>query len=175
MTDAAALLWNSQVGVVFPAMAPAALPDKDARDYALEALRNYFCALIFRRTNAEGLDPIPFQLPLDSVQIQQPDDVKDLPLPGIGIIPGLGMHEQFGLGPPTVLEGSEGVAGPGSALLHLSDYIETVVVEVWGSKKAERRALVAGLQAALRQSDSSQASRLLWYAGVVLSELDPIH
>lgn len=157
MTEASDMLYNSQVGVVYPPQAAPLLPDRDARDYAMEALKRYLCALVFRRTNADGLEPIPFQLPLDSVQVQQPDDPKDLPLPGIGIIPGRGIHEQFGLGPPTTLDGSDDVAGPGTALLHLSDYIEPFIIEVWGSKKAERRALVAGIQAAMRQSDGSQA------------------
>jgi hypothetical protein len=156
-TPSLALLKNNTLNVVYPPQPLPVLPDKDARDYALERLREYFCSLIFRRTNAPGLEAIPFCLPFESVLIQQPDDLKDAPLPGIAIIPGRGVHDTYGLGPPTVLEDTVGVAGPGTALLRAGDYIEPFIVEVWGSKKAERRALVAGLKAAFRANDGSSA------------------
>lgn len=149
------LLFNNTLGDVYPPQPAPPLPDKDARDYALERLRDYMCALIFRRTNAPGLPSIPFRLPPDSIQIQQPDDLKNLPLPGIGIVPGRGVHESFGLGPPVIQEKTAGIAGPGTALLRNGDYVEDFIIEVWGSKKAERRALVAGLKSALRANDGS--------------------
>lgn len=174
------LLYNNTAGVVYPPQATQPLPDKDARDYALERLREYMCALVFHRTGVEKQPAIPFQLPKDSVHIAQPDDVKDMPLPGIAIIPGRGVHETYGLGPPIVIDGSEGVAGPGTALRRLGDHIENFIIEVWGSKKAERRALLAGLKSALRASDSSSAIYLSlpdYYnmtAGFMLNESQPI-
>ena len=157
MSDYTDFLFNSTLNRTYPNQQLPKLPDKDARDYALEALRKYLAALIFRRTNAEGLDSIPFQLPLDSILLYQPDSPKEAPLPGIGIIPGLGVHNSFGLGPPGLLDDTFGIAGPNTALQHISDYIEPITLEVWGSKKSERRALMAGLKAALRANDSSYA------------------
>lgn len=174
------LLFNNTLGEVFPEQAAQPLPDKDARDYALERLKEYFCALIFQRTGGIGEPSIAFQLPEDSVHIAQPDDIKNLPLPGIGIIPGRGVHETYGLGPPVMLEKSVGIAGPGTALLRRGDYVENFVVEVWGSKIAERRALLAGLKSALRASDSSSSIYLSlpsyfdMTAGFMLNESQPI-
>jgi hypothetical protein len=151
------MLANNTYGVVYPPQPLQPLPTKDAREYGLERLRDYICSLRFYRSNAPGQPPIPFALPETSVLIQQPDDLKDLPLPGIGIVPGNGTHEPFGLGPPSILDETEGVAGPGTALQLSGEYREQVVIEVWGSKKAERRALMAGLKTALRASDGSSA------------------
>lgn len=155
MASALELLFNNTLGYVLPEQSASLLPDKDAREYALERLREYIAALVFRRTNEAGQESIPFQLPEQSIQIQQPDDLKDLPLPGIGIVPGRGYHEGFGLGPPNIIDSTQGVAGPGTALVRNSEYVEQIVIELWGSKKAERRALVAGMKSALRASDGS--------------------
>lgn len=174
------LLFNNTLGAVYPEQAVQLLPDKDARDYSLERLREYFCALIFQRTGGIGQPTIPFQLPEDSVHIAQPDDVKDLPLPAIAIIPGRGVHETYGLGPPVMLDGTVGIAGPGTALLRQGDYVENFVVEIWASKKAERRAMLAGLKSALRASDSSSSiylslpSYFNMTAGFMLNESQPI-
>lgn len=151
------LLANNQLGVVQPPRAAPPLPDKDAREYALERLRDYICALEFRRTNAPGQPAIGFQLPEASVQIQQPDDLVDLPLPGVGIVPGFGVHDTLGLGPPQVLEETRDQFAPGTALVLLGEYTERIAIEVWGSKVAERRGMMAGLKSALRASDTSSA------------------
>lgn len=142
---------------VSPATSTVPLPDKEARDYALERLRDYICSLVFRRTNAPGQPSIPFQLPPTSVLIQQPDAMKDLPLPGVGIVPGRGFENSYGLGPPELVDATVGIGGPQTALLRIGEYTEQVTIEVWGSKVAERRALMAGLKAALRAGDSSAA------------------
>lgn len=155
MSEQSGILFNNTLNVVYPEQETPQLPDRDARDYALRRLRDYICSLVFRRTNAPGMEPIPFRLPPESVMIEQPDDVRDAPLPGVGFIPGRGVHETFGLGPPVVIESSKGIAGPDTALLRNGDYVETFTIEVWGSKKAERRALLAGLKSALRASDGS--------------------
>lgn len=150
-------LYNNTLNNVYPPQATPPLPDKEARDYALEALKAYICSLIFQRTNAPGLPPIPFQLPPDSVQIEQPDDIEDLAMPGIGIIPGRAVSETYGLGPPVILDKTEGIAGPGTALQRQGDHVESIIIEAWATKKAERRALAAGIKAALRASDGSSS------------------
>lgn len=155
MTVAQDMLYNNTLNQVWPLVPPPPLPDKDARDYALEVLRDYICALEFQRTGAVGGPTIAFTLPEKSVCIYQPDDIKDAPLPGIGVVPGLGVHDSYGLGPPPLIDGTEDIAGPGTQLQLQSEYVEPFVLEVWGSKHAERRALMAGLKAALRASDGS--------------------
>lgn len=151
------LLFNNTLNHVAPEAALPKLPDRDAREHGLEALRQYIGALIFRRTNAPGLPPIEFQIPTSSIYKEQPDDVENLLLPAIGFVPSVGKHLTFGLGPPRVLEDSMGVNGHNTALLHVSDYVEPITIEVWASKIAERRAIVAGLKIALRASDASSA------------------
>lgn len=163
MTQPADFLYNNQLNAVWPPLPAPPLPHKDARAYALERLREYICALVFYRTGAVDPTPgppIPFQLPVASVHLAQPDDITNLDMPAIGVIPGRGVHETYGLGPPDIIEGSDGLAGPGTVLLRQSEYIETFILEVWGSKNAERRALMAGLKAAFRNSDGSYAIRM---------------
>lgn len=159
-TDPTSLISNSTLGNVWPAMPAQPLPDRDARDYALNALRKFFSYLVFQRTNAKNLPPISFQIPKDSIQIYQPDDIKNAPLPGIAFLPGRGVHDTYGLGPPEVVEATAGIAGPNTALVRSGVYNETITVEVWGSKIAERRAIVAGLKSAMRMSDRTSAIRL---------------
>ncbi len=161
MTQPADFLYNNQLNVVWPPLPAPDLPHKDARTYALERLRDYICALIFQRTGGIGEPPIPFSLVPENVHLNQPDDITDLALPAIGVIPGRGTHESYGLGPPQLIEGTDGVGGPGTMLLRQSEYNETFVLEVWGSKIAERRALMAGLKAAFRQNDGSYELKML--------------
>lgn len=144
-------------GNVWPPKPALPLPDKDPREHALERLREYICALEFMRTGDVGGKPIPFRLPLNTVFIAQPDSLVDLPLPGVGIVPGRGAHNTFGLGPPEVRDETFNVFAPGTAVAQLGEYSEVITIEVWGSKIAERRALMAGLKQAFRASDSSTA------------------
>lgn len=150
---------TSTLNEVLPARPRPPLPDRDARDYVLQRLRKFLSVLTFQRSGGpEG--NFAFKVPIQNIHIYQPDDVTNAKMPGFGIIPGQGVHEPFGLGPPEPLEDTFDLYGPGTALVHKSDYIERIGIECWGSKHAERRALIAGLNEVLRSNDSSYALRL---------------
>lgn len=160
--DPTGLLTGIPFGKVYPPEPPpAGLPDKDAREHALERFADFISLLVFQRTGSIGGKPISFRVPRESVHIFQPDDVKDLTFPCIGILPGRGVHESYGLGPPVMLDDTVDLFGKGTVLVRQSDYTETIVVEVIGAKHAERRAIVAGLKEALRAVDDSYATRMI--------------
>lgn len=152
-----AVLFNNTLGEVYPIQEQPDLPDKDAREYALERLQEYLSTLVFRRTGGEGQRAKGFKIPKDDIHIFQPDDLVNATIPGIGIIPGRATHETYGLGPPSVIDGTEGVLGPGTALLRLADHIETITLEAWGSHHPERLAILSGLKQALRANDGSSS------------------
>ena len=136
-----------------------ALPDADARDYALRRFRDFLASLIYQRRGENGLT-IPFRLPKTSIHVYQPDDVRTVALPGFGFVPARGVHDAISLGPPTVIDSSKDVYGQGTVLVRKSDYTETFALEAWGSKHAERRALIAGVTPRCAPSDSSYALQL---------------
>lgn len=153
-------LVGSSLNNVLPPRDRPPLPDRDARDYALMRFRAFLAALVYRRTGDPQQPPIPFRVPKANIHIYQPDDVENAAMPGFGLIPGRGIHETVGLGPPDAEESTANVYAPGTALIHQSDYVEVFTLEAWGSKQAERRALMAGVKSAMRQNDGSYAIRL---------------
>lgn len=150
---------NSTLGRVFPTRPAPRLPDKDARHYALERFRLFLSYLDFHRTGAPG-ETSSFRIPIESIFLAEPDNLEDAKLPAISLIPAMGEHSSYGLGPTRLLEGTFNVYAEDTALARLGDYTEVIGVEVWGAKIAERRSIVAGLKTVLRLSDSSYALQL---------------
>ena len=136
------------------------LQDKDAREFALERLKEFIQCVVFRRTLDAGQEPEAFRLSEKRIHIYQPDDIVTLAPPSIGIVPSRGTHESFGLGPPSICEDSKDVYGQGTVLVIQSEYKELIGVEVWGDKHALRRGMIAGLKQVLRISEQSYALRL---------------
>lgn len=151
---------NSTLGTVWPPRAPQPLSSKDARTHALERFKLFISLLQFQREGAPGQPPIPFFLPLDNIHLAQPDDIADLHMPGIGIIPARGTNDAFNLGPPIIQEDTVDKFGPGTAVVRSSTYEETFILEVWAEKIAERVCLIAGLKEAMRLGDTSYSIRL---------------
>jgi len=173
--DAARLALGRLFGTVFSPQPSAPLPDFAARDYALERLRTFLSLVTFSRTGGVNEAPIAYQLPKASIFIEQPDDPQNLHFPAIGILPGRGVHDTLGLGPADLLDETLDVYGPGTALLHQGEYTEPLTFELWGNHPAERRSLLAGLQALFRLSERSQALTLTlpdYYDRVVTFRLD---
>ena len=134
------------------------LPSLDARTHALKTLKQYISLLVFGRTGDAGGPPKVFRIDPANIHEEQPDDPAALKFPAVAFLPAPGEHEEFGLGPPRFLEDSVDVYGQGTVLVYMSDYVEQLVVETWGSHKAERRALLAGLELAFRCYDGSYAT-----------------
>jgi len=133
------------------------LPNLDARTHALRSLAAYFSSLVFRRTMMDGQEPQAFSVTPDRVFIEQPDSVENLQFPSIGILPARGQYYTRGIG------GAEpdGETADGYSLLVPWDYQETLTVEVMGSKIAERRAMIAGIEAAMGAYQGTTDLRLV--------------
>lgn len=153
------LLWH-WFGEVYPERKEHPLPPTTARDFAVKRLREFFSLLIFSRKGVDAEHPISFRVPIDRIYTEQPDNIPDLAYPALGFIPSRGVHNTYALGPPDFVEDSFDAYGPGTALLLQGEYTETFQVETWATHPAERQALQAGVQAALRVSQRSQALTL---------------
>lgn len=140
----------------FPAVP---LPSEDARTYALRALGHWIHSLAFRRKMQNGAPADPFVITPERYHLEQPDNVENLQMPCVAILPGRGKYETRSLGPA---EPDDSFVGPdGTSLVIPWDYTETITMEVWGSKQSERRALVAGIEIAIGMYDGSTDLRLI--------------
>lgn len=150
------------------------LPTKDARSYALEALRKFLSLVTFRREVAPGETGRAFRVPLAQIHTDMPDDLVDLNPPSIAFLPGAGTTDTMGLNGPQILEESFGLYGPGTALVRYGEYIEPFIIEVTATKKSPRRALVAGLETVLRIDSNDGCLQLAlpeFFQGVAQFEL----
>lgn len=153
--------------ILSPIGPPIPLPDKDARTHALSVLARWFSALEYRRTMAPSAPTEAFYVPPERVFIEQPDNVEGLQFPAICILPGRGQYQTRGIGGAEPDE--EVVTVDGLSVLVPYDYTELITVEVWGSKIAERRAMVAAIEAVAGSYEGSTDLRLVMhdYFGLV--------
>lgn len=149
------------VGVGMPPGRPAVpSPAVDARTHAMRAFQRFLSTLRFFRAGNVGGDPTCFQVPEADIFIEMPDNVEDLRFPSLAFLPSRANYDSYGLGPAQMMEDTLDVYGPGTTLVQQAEYSETFAVEVWASKKAERRALLAGIETALMSFDDSWALRM---------------
>lgn len=139
----------------------APLPTKDPRTLALEQLKAFLLLITFRRTVAAGQEEgQPFRLKASQIHVEAPDDAgsgTDADLPTIAFIGGTGSHVQDDLGGVNFFEETYGIAGPGTAVARLGEYVEPFILEIVAASKADRRALVAGLQRVFRLINESNS------------------
>lgn len=145
------------------------LPDFDARTHALRALGQWLSSLRYMRTMAPGQPPQEFAITPDRVFVEMPDNVERVDFPSIGILPGRGQYITRGIGGADVVEDTEGIAGPGTAMIVPYDYQELITVEGWGSKISERRSIVAAIETAIATYAGTTDLRLVLteYFGLV--------
>lgn len=156
----ASQLVTSPYGRVWPVRAERPLPDTDTRTIGLRRLCEFFSLLRFQRRGTIPGQVIEFRVPIENIHMEQPDAVKELKFPAIGILPGHGTSEPMGLGPAKVLVDTYNLYKNGTVLVKQGEYLEDFIVEVWGTHRAERRALIAGISAALRSADDSYSTRI---------------
>lgn len=139
-----------------------AFPATTPRKRALRALATYFSRLIFSREgDAPETPPKRFRVPVTNIRMEQPDDVKEMRLPAIGIIPVPGLYgQEQGLGPAQECEASFGVWAPNTVLLDLGVYVEEFVLETWSNYDPEREAMLAGLRVAMQPLEETSSLRL---------------
>lgn len=145
----------------FPPRPPQPLPTEDGRTIALRLFGDFLATLQFRRSGGKDKSPIEFKIPRKDIHIEQPDHVEDMKFPSIAFVPGRGVFASFGLGPPQIKDDTIDKFAPGTALLESAEYNERFTLEVWGSKRGERRAVMAGIEAAMLRQESSYSLILL--------------
>lgn len=150
---------DAEHGDVRPLMEALPMPTQDARSVALGALAGWISTLRFLRAGNIGGPPIPFRLPKQRVHQEQPDDAEQLRFPCAVFVPQRGLYVS-GIGGGDVDDATRDVWAPDSVVLGLGEYTESVAIELWASKKAERRALIAGLETAMQTAESTQMLRL---------------
>lgn len=139
---------------------PRRLADFDARHVALETFATYLSLLTFARTGDPEMEPIAYRIMREHIHTEQPGETVNHAYPTIVMLAGEGVHDRYGLGPPTILDETADVYAPGKALVELASYSELLNVEIWASNPAQRRGLVAGMLEAMMPLEESSALRL---------------
>jgi hypothetical protein len=143
-------------GQVHPPRPERALPDLDPRTHALRAFIRFIAGVQFAKTGDIGKPAIPFHVHEDDIYDTQPGDPAKLNFPSLSVVSSRGVHDQYALGAADLDEDTRDRFAPGTALVRLGEYVETLTIEAWGGNQAERRALLVGLSTAMRLSQRSQ-------------------
>jgi hypothetical protein len=147
------LLFGNPFGEIYPPRQNPPPPIVDGRTHALRVLKRYFQELQFNRsggTDENGVvrPPITFTLPERDIHIEWPDNPEDVHLPAIALLAeDRGQYEAIGM-TSYVDEESRNKYGDDTIIIWMSEYQETFVVELWAQTKAQRRAILAGLEVA---------------------------
>jgi hypothetical protein len=155
---------TAPIGVVFPPRSDAPnLPDLGAREHALRRFLDFLACLPFMRTMAGP--PQAFVVPRDQMFINAPEAEAGAPigqkLPTIAFTTSTADKILDGwLGPAILIEGTEDVFAPDTALFWIGGHTEPLVLEVVASSRAVRRSITEGITQVLRSSDDTGALRL---------------
>ena len=146
------LIVGRLVGRVWPER-PAPRPlAVDGRTVALRTLGRYLGGLTFWRAGDVGGPPIPFRIPSGSFFVEEPDDKQSMPFPCIVVLPGEVQYRPIGF-VPYVEEGTLDQYGKGTVVRWQDEAVETIQLEVWANMKAERRAILGGIETAMSPID----------------------
>lgn len=159
------LLWGTPWGQTFPPRDQPPQPPSDGRTVAMEILKRYIAELVFhrigevdKRTGQRG-PTIPFQIPPASIHVEWPDHEEDLVFPSIALLStGPADYAMIGL-TSYIEEKSKDVFLPGTVLQYQYEHTETIAIEIWASKRSERRAILAGLEVALTPTEQMYGVR----------------
>jgi hypothetical protein len=152
------LVQGTPWGEVFPPKPNPANPSLDGRTAALYVLRDYITALVFNRYAGPQAPPIPFTIPPANFYVEWPDSTADMVTPSISVTDDRGDYDVIGL-VSYIEEDTVDVYAPGTVLQWQAEYIETINLEVHASKKAERRAICAGLEIAFSPTEQMSGVR----------------
>lgn len=136
------------------------LPAYDARTHALDRFRDFLAALEWSKPGNVNEPPTAYRIPAVDIYTDQPDDPANMNFPSLAFLPARGQHDQYTLGPSDLIEESYDRYGRGTVLLRQGEYIEPFMIEAWGSHIADRRSILAGIQAVMRLNERSNALQL---------------
>jgi hypothetical protein len=157
------LLWGTPWGEVYPSRPNPPPLAYDGRTVALRILRDYLSEITFRRPGGRtaagaSMPPIDFRIAKRDIMIGWPDYEKELQFPSIVFLHGSGNYDMIGL-TSYVEEDSRDKYAPGTVVMWMSEYVETVQVEIWANKKAELRSVLAGVETALSPTEQMYGLR----------------
>jgi hypothetical protein len=121
-------------------------------------MREYVCALTFLKANQPGLPPIPFQIRRENFHIEWPDNETKLVDPSVVIMPSRADYDVIGM-TSYLEEETRDVYGAGTVIQWQDEYVETVNLEIRASSRAERRAIMAGLETAFTPTEQMSGVR----------------
>jgi hypothetical protein len=132
---------------------------EDGRTVALRIFKLYLSELVFYRRMGEGVAPSRFQIPEKDIHIEWPDYEADMVFPSI-VLQAIGpaTYNPIGLG-GYIEEKSLHVYAPGTAVQWQNEYTETFAIDIYASKKSERRAIIAALIPALSPTEQMYGIR----------------
>jgi hypothetical protein len=156
ITNIQGQLW----GEVFPTKANPPPQSIDGRTAALYTLRDYVTALTFYRYAGPSAPPIPFSIPPSRFYVEWPDSTVDETFPSMAIVQSRADYDTIGL-VSYIEEDTVDVYGKGTVLQWQAEYVETINVEVWASKKAERRAILAACEIAFSPTEQMSGVRFM--------------
>jgi hypothetical protein len=142
-----AKLNNTRIGTVSPLVQPTPPFAGDARTAGLQALAEYISELTFYKAGEPGKPPVPFQIPIDNIYVEQPDNEEDLCMPSIAFMPAGGEANMDWLGHYD--ETSVDEFGKDTVLYVKGEHIEFINLHIYTQFRADRRAIIGGLQSAL--------------------------
>lgn len=144
-------LADRVLGSAYPG-AQRRLPEKDAREHALDALRALIAEVDFAKPGDAGT----FRIPVDRVYAEWPQSqIKEPRLPAVGVsgFAQASVEHDF-IGGPQLLEDTLGRYGRGTALAWVGTHEEALTLEPWCRSDPERQAVLAGLKAVFRASEA---------------------
>ena len=115
------------------------------RTLALRWLGRYIAELTFFRPGDQGGKPIPFTVPFDNYQVGRPDYDKDMPFPGVAIT-GQPVEHLYPGFTPWLDESTVDLYGRGTVVQIVNEAREELLMEIWGNKLPELRAIWSGLE-----------------------------
>lgn len=143
--------WNE----VWPEQQPPGLNHLSARDYALERLFDYLATVTWRHTGrTRDSEPVEFQIQRCRMFVEQPEADITLAFPAIAVLPNNNAPEAEWLGPPVLIDdGRQGIEpatyegfGDHTVLVQTAELSEEVILDMWFETRAQRRAVQAGLE-----------------------------
>ncbi len=132
---------------------------EDGRTIALRTLAQYIAALNFYLPGpAAGGPNIKFNIPVENFFIEWPDAKQSMPFPSIAVVHDTANYDVIGL-VSYVEEDSLNVFAPNTVVQWQSEYIENIQLEVWCTEKAERRAILSGIETAMSPTEQMSGVR----------------